>query len=547
MSKIKIFALGGLNENGKNMYVVDVDNDIFVFEAGLKYASDDLLGIDYMIPNYDYLIENQTRIKGLFITHGHDEQMGAISDILHHIPNLKIYAGKFTIEMIKQDLEEDNVICNNLNTLSSHHKYNFGKNSILPIQVSHALPDSYMYVLETNDGSIVFTGNFVFDPSMKGPYKMDIGALATIGKHGVLCLMSESLYAEKQGFTSPSHRAENILRDVLIKNEGRILLNVFETQVYRIQEMFNEIAKTKRKVVIMGKNLENIILKSIDMGLINFDKKRIKNIHHVTDEGIIVLISNEREKPYSNLKRILRNSDKFITLNELDTVVIASPIYDGIEMTSTKIFNAIAKIGSNLIILSKKYLSPHASSEDLMMMINLMNPKYYFPVNGEYRHQVENANVAKKAGINDENIILCLNGDVTNIINGNMINTNEKISVDDILIDGKDSSDIGDLVLKDRELLSEDGIVVVTTTLRKSNKQILSNPQVHTKGFIYVKDNGDLIKEAEEICLKIVEENIRHMYVDFNKIKVGLREHLGKFFYQKTSCKPMIIVVLQEV
>lgn len=547
MSKIKIFALGGLNENGKNMYVVDVDNDIFVFEAGLKYASDDLLGIDYMIPNYDYLIENQTRIKGLFITHGHDEQMGAISDILHHIPNLKIYAGKFTIEMIKQDLEEDNVICNNLNTLSSHHKYNFGKNSILPIQVSHALPDSYMYVLETNDGSIVFTGNFVFDPSMKGPYKMDIGALATIGKHGVLCLMSESLYAEKQGFTSPSHRAENILRDVLIKNEGRILLNVFETQVYRIQEMFNEIAKTKRKVVIMGKNLENIILKSIDMGLINFDKKRIKNIHHVTDEGIIVLISNEREKPYSNLKRILRNSDKFITLNELDTVVIASPIYDGIEMTSTKIFNAIAKIGSNLIILSKKYLSPHASSEDLMMMINLMNPKYYFPVNGEYRHQVENANVAKKAGINDENIILCLNGDVTNIINGNMINTNEKISVDDILIDGKDSSDIGDLVLKDRELLSEDGIVVVTTTLRKSNKQILSKPQVHTKGFIYVKDNGDLIKEAEEICLKIVEENIRHMYVDFNKIKVGLREHLGKFFYQKTSCKPMIIVVLQEV
>ncbi len=547
MSKIKIFALGGLNEIGKNMYVVEVDDSIFVFEAGLKYASDDLLGIDYIIPNYDYLIENQDRIVGLFVTHGHDDQMGAISDILHHIPNLKIFAGKFTLEMIKRDLENDNVKCDNLIELFAHKKYEFGKNSIFPIQVSHALPDSFMYVLNTVDGAIVFTGNFVFDPSMMGPYKTDIGKLAYIGKQGVLCLMSESVYAEKFGFTSPHHRAENILRDVLNKNEGRILLNVFETQVYRIQELFNEISKTKRNVVIMGKNLENIILKSIDIGLFNFDRNRIKNIHHVNDEGIIVLISNEREKPYSNLKRILRNSDKFITLTEDDTVVIASPIYDGIEMTSTKIFNAIAKIGSNLIILSKKYLSPHASQEDLMMMLNLMNPKYYFPVNGEYRHQVENANAAKKIGMDEKHIILSLNGDVSTFINGNLIDDNNKIKVDDILIDGKDSSDIGDLVLKDRELLSEDGIVIVTSTLRKSDKTFLSNPKIHTKGFIYVKDNADLIKESEDICLKIVKENIKAFYIDFNRIKTKIREELGKYYYLKTGCRPMIIIIIQEI
>ena len=547
MSKIKIFALGGLNEIGKNMYVVEVDHDIFVFEAGLKYASDDLLGIDYIIPNYDYLIENKDRIKGLFITHGHDEQMGAISDILCHIPDLKIYGGKFTIEMIKQDLEEDNVKCDNLTILSAHKKYDFGKNSIFPIQVSHALPDSFLYVLNTSDGAIVFTGNYLFDPSMTGPYKTDIGKLAYIGKQGVLCLMSESVYADKRGFTSPNHRAENVLRDVLSKNDGRILINIFETQVYRIQEMLNEIAKTKRNVVIMGKSLENIILKSIDMGLINFDKDRIKNIHHVNDEGIIVLISNEKEKPYSNLKRILRNSDKFITLTEEDTVVIASPIYDGIEMTSTKIFNAIAKIGSNLVILSKKYLSPHASSEDLMMMLNLMNPKYYFPVNGEYRHQVENGNAALKVGMDKESIILNLNGYVSTFINGNLVDNNERVKVDDIFIDGKDSSDIGDLVLKDRELLSEDGIVIVTSTLRKTDKHILSNPKIYTKGFIYVKDNADLIKESEDICLKIVKDNIKNNYVDFNKIKMSIREQLGKFYYQKTECKPMIIIILQEI
>ena len=547
MSKIKIFSLGGLNEIGKNMYIVEVDKDIYIFEAGLKYASDDLLGIDYIIPNYDYLIENKDRIVGLFVTHGHDEQMGAISDILHNIPDLKIYAGKFTLEMIKQDLEEDHVTCSNLIELNAHKKYEFGNNSIFPIQVSHALPDSFLYVLNTSDGAIVFTGIFVFDPTMTGPYKTDIGKLAYIGKQGVLCLMSESVYADKKGFTSPQHRAENILRDVLNKNDGRILINVFETQVYRIQEMLNEIAKTKRNVVIMGKNLENIILKSIDMGLVKFEKSRILNIHHVADDGIIILISNERERPYSNLKRILRNSDKFVKLSEDDTVVIASPLYEGLEITSTKIFNQIAKIGSQLIILSKKYLSPHASSEDLMMMINLMQPKYYLPVNGEYRHLVENGNSAKKTGMMEDNILLNLNGYVNTFVNGKLVDRNERIKVDDILIDGKDSSDIGDLVLKDRELLSENGIVIVSTTLKKSNKSILSNPQVLSKGFIYVKDNIDLIKEAEEICLKIVNENIKSNFVDFNKIKLGIRDKLGKYFYLKTESKPMIIVIIQEI
>ena len=259
MSKIKMFALGGLNEVGKNMYVIEVDNDIYVFEAGLKYADDKLLGVDYIIPNYDYLIENKDRIIGLFITHGHDEQIGAIADILKDIPDLKIYAGKFTLEIINQELEEEKIKAN-LIELKAYKKVVFGKNSIFPIQLSHALPDSFAYVLNTMDGSIVFTGNFVFDPSMLGPYKTDIGKLAYVGKRGVLCLLSESLYADKVGFTSPNHRASNIINETISDNDGRILFNIFETQVYRIQELLNQINKTDRNVVIMGKNLENIIL-----------------------------------------------------------------------------------------------------------------------------------------------------------------------------------------------------------------------------------------------------------------------------------------------
>ena len=546
MSKINIFALGGLNEKGKNMYVVEVNNDIYIFEAGLKYASDDLLGIDYIIPNFDYLVENKSRIIGLFITHGHDEQMGAIADLISYIPDIKIYAGKFTLEIIKQDLEEENLSAN-LVEITAHKKLDFKDNSIFPIQVSHALPDSFLYVLNTKDGSIVFTGNYVFDPTMTGPYKTDIGKLAYIGKQNVLCLMSESLYSMNTGFTSPKHLAGDLFTETLIKNPNRILCNIFGSQIYRIQELLTAVSSTKRNVVIMGKNLEKIILKSIDMGFIKFDKKRIKNIHHVNDEGIVVIISNEKEKPYSSLKRIIRKSDKFITLNEEDTVVIASPIYEGIELTSTKIFDDIAKIGSKLVILSKKFLSPHASREDILMMINLMQPKYFMPVNGEYRNQVEAANAAKIIGYDSSNILLKLNGQVVTFKDGNLVDSNTTVKVDDIFIDGKDNSDIGDLVLKDRELLVDNGIVIVTSTIDKQTKKILANPLIVTKGFVYVKENIDLIKEAENISLKILQDNVKGHYIDHNKVKIGIRDSLGKYFYRETECKPMIIVVMQEV
>ena len=547
MSKINIFALGGQNEIGKNMYVVEVDDKIFVFEAGLKYADDKLLGVDYIIPNYDYLKENKDRIVGIFITHGHDNQIGAITDILNDIPDIKIYGGKFTLEIIKQDLEEYEIKNANLIEVNAHKKINFSELSIFPIQVSHSVPDSFLYVLNTNDGSIVFTGNYVFDPAINSHYSTDIGKLAYIGKQNVLCLMSESIYADKQGFSSPKHRAKAAISTTIVENEGRIFFNIFETQIYRIQELFDEISTTNRNVVIMGKNLQNIILKGIDLGYIDFDKERIKTISHVNDEGIIVIISNERENPYNSLKRILRNSDKFVTLKETDTVVMLSPIYEGSEVTATKIFNQIAKIGSKLILLSKNFISPHASSEDIMMMINLMKPKYYFPVMGEYRHQVENAMLAKNLNINEENILLNLNGEVATFENGKLVSTDTKIKVEDILIDGKTVGDIGDLVLKDREILSDNGIVIVNVNIDKEKRTIINKPNILTKGFIYVKDNIDIIKESENVVATIITDNVKENYIDYNKIKMEIREKLGKYFYKETECKPMIIIIVQEI
>lgn len=548
MSKIKIFALGGLNDSGKNMYVVEVDNDIFVFDAGLKYADDRMLGVDYIIPNFDYIKENFNRVKGLFITHGHQQQMGAVADILTELPNLKIYGTAFTLNILKEELQAEGINTDNLIELKPHRKISFNENAIFPISLTHSVPDTVGYVLYTNDGAIFYTGNYAFDPTMMGSYKTDIGKLAYVGKQGVLCLLSESIYADKKGYTSPQHRCAPAFREILGKREGRILFNIYDSQVYRIQELLTEIGHTERKVVIMGKTLESLIYNCIDSGYITFDKSKIGNIHNVNDKNVVVIISDEREKPFSNIKRIVRGTDKFIKITSDDTVVFASQVYDGMEKTATATYDSLAKIGCNLEILStKKYLSLHASSEDLMLMIDLMQPKYYFPVIGEYRFQVANAEVAKQIGMKEENILLKLNGEVVTFENGVLKDTNEKIKIDDILIDGKTVGDIGEAVLKDREALSDNGIVVVTATIDKTTKKVLAGPEILTRGFIYVKDNIDIIKEAERLSLEVINENIKENYVDFNKIKSGIRDKVGKYLYQVTECKPMVLLVIQEV
>ncbi len=544
MSKIKIFSLGGLNEVGNNMYVVNVDEEIFILDAGFKYADDKMLGIDYIIPNFDYLKENIDKIKGIFISHGHDSQYGALPDILEELPNIPVYGTEFTLGIIRSVIGEKKY---NFKTIVPHKKINFKNASIFPVALTHSVPGSVGYVINTSDGAIVYTSNFLFDPTMDGAYKTDIGKLAYVGKQGVLCLMSESMYADKIGYTSPNNRIENIVMESINKATGRVLFNIYEAQLYRIQELFNVATLLDKKVVILGKKLEEIINKAIDVNYIEFDKTKLLGLNHVNDPNIIVLISDDREKPFSNIRRIINGRDKFLKIIDDDTIIFASPSYDGLERSATKIYDEIAKMDLNLVIIPKKYLSHHASSEDLMMMINLMNPKYYFPVIGEYRHQVANADNAVKAGMNKDNIILKLNGEVATFINGNLVDEYEKVKVDEILVDGKSVGDVGELVLKDREMLAENGIVIVSATIDKINKKIIAGPEILTRGFIFVKDNIDLIKESEKISTDVINEFTKDNYIDFNKIKLGIRDKLGRYFYKETECKPMILIVIQEV
>lgn len=548
MSKIKIFALGGLNEEGKNMYVVKVDNDNFIFDAGLKYAEDKLLGIDYIIPNFDYIKENIKNIKGLFITHGHEKNMGAVCDIVREVPNLKVYATKFSANILRKELIDNDIKFKNIIEIDPHKKISFGRNSIFPVRLTHSIPDNVGYALNTPDGAIFYTGNYVFDATMLGPYKADIGKLAYIGKQGVLCLLGESMYADKIGYTSPKNRVSKLIKDALGKTENRLIVTVFTAHVSRIEELFNEISKTTRRVVVMGHKLQSIINDMINNGYVNFDKDRIGDLSNINDKDAVILISNEREKPFTNLNRIINGYDKFVKIKDTDTVLFLEPVNDYNEKLAIKVIDDISKVGASVITMSKKdHLLHHASSEDIMLMLDLMNPKYYVPVEGEYRHMVANANAASHIGIPKENILLKQNGDVITIIGGKLKNVKERVKTDDILIDGNSSKDIGELVLKDREMLSDNGIVIICATLDKRSKDILAYPEVLTRGFIYVKENTELIDEIKRISLEVINENISNNYVEYNKIKLGIRERLSHYLFEETGCKPMIITVVQEV
>ena len=548
MAKIKIFSLGGLNESGKNMYVVDVDNDLFIFDAGLKYANDKLFGIDYIIPDFTFIKENIKRIKGIFITHGHQKAMGAICDIVREIKDINIYSCKFTCDILRRNFIDEEIEFNNLHEIEPHKKIDFGKNSIFPIRLTHSIPDNVGYVLNTEDGAIVYTGNFVFDSSMQGAYETDIGKLAYIGKQKVLCLLSESEYADRPGYTVPNNRIAFVARDILMHSEGRIIITVFSAHISRIQELLTEVMATQRRVIIMGKKLQEMINYVIDNNYVKFDKERIGTLNNINDKDAIILISNENEKPFANLERIVNGYDKYIKIEETDTVFYLDPVSTNQEMIAVKLSDEIAKIGAKTISLSpKKYLMNHASIEDLMLMINLMKPKYYFPVIGEYRHQVANADIAYGMSMKKENIILKQNGEVATFVNGELTDDVEKIKINEILIDGNTTKDIGELVLRDRELLSENGIVIVCATVGKKNKKVVAGPEIITRGFIYVKENADFINQIKDICLEIINNNISINYVDYNKIKNDVREELGNFFFNETECKPMIITIINEI
>ncbi len=548
MSKIDIMSLGGLNENGKNLYTVSVDNKILIFDCGMKYAPDKMYGVDYVIPDFEYLISHKNDIVGLFISHPHHENMGALTDLVKVLPDLHVYASNYTSKIIEYECEEEKIKIKNLHVIDAHKRIDFKTFSVFPFSVTHSSPETLGFAVNTPDGAIIYMADFVIDPTMKGYYDMDLGKLAYIGKQGVLCLMAESVFAEKKGHTSPNHKLESFFKKIVDKNEGRIIFSVLPLHIYTIQEIFNALKDQNRKVVIMGKELHTIVSICVKNGYLDIDENIIGNLTDLKVSNTVILISNDRESPYANINRILSGRDKFVTLEKTDTVCFAEPSYDAYEKLIVKIMNELAIKGVNIESIPKdKSVRHHASSEDLMMLVKLFNPKYYMPIKGEYRYQVENGNLAYKVGVPKENIILKENGYIATFKDGNLVENYDRVFVDDILIDGKSSEDVGDVVLKDRELLSSNGLVLISATLSKKDKKVLVGPEIITRGFIYDKDNKDILDEVKKISETTIEENTHNKYADYVKIRNDIREKVGAYLYKETECKPVILTVIQEI
>ena len=544
MSKIKIFGLGGLNEMGKNTYVVEIDGKIFIMDAGIKYANDSMYGIDYILPNYKYLEDNKERIVGVFLTHAHQENMGGVFDLVEHLPKIRVYATKYTKELLLMNgMKEKNIV-----DVVANRKIGFKNVSVFPINVSHSVPDAVMYVINTHDGAIVYTGDFLIDPTMNGAYSMDLGKIAYVGKQGVLCLMSESVFSERKGHTSPHHRLTNWFKDTFNHADGRIIVSTLPVHLHTIQEIFDAANNMHKKIVVMGKRLQNIINMTIKNGYLNIKPSILGDLSDIESANSILLVCDDRDRPYATVDKIVNGNDKFINLKPTDTVVFAEPKYDATEKIFVRIQDEIAMMGASVVTIPNTYtILHHASQEDLMIMLNLVSPKYYMPVKGEYRSMVNNANLATELGMKPETILLKQNGDVVEFIDGVLQDKFETIKVDDVLIDGKSSDDVGELVIKDREMLGENGIMLISATLDKQTKRILVGPEVTTRGFIYVKDSYDMIEEIKRIAVNIIENNTTPSYVDYNQIKNEIREELSKYFLSETETKPMIIAVIQEV
>ena len=470
--------------------------------------------------------------------------MGATIDLVRSIPNLKVYATKFT----RYILEQDGLNPNNIMDVEAHKKIDFGEESVFPLSVSHSCPDAVMYVLNTKDGAVCYTGDFIIDPTMMGKFDMDLGKIAYVGKKGVLALLCESVFSEHTGHTSPNHRLTNFFKYTVSHASDRIIFTVLPTHVYTLQDIFNGAENTHRKIVLFGKQIQSIVNFLITEKYLNVQQGLIGDLSNIEDKDSIIIMADNRANPYANLSKVLGGYDKFVKLRPTDTIVFAEPRYDATEKLLVKLENDLAKAGCEIVTLPKdKLILHHASQEDLMLMIKLLNPKYYVPVKGEYRYMVNNANLAKKLGMKDSNIILKQNGEFINIIDGKLLDKAESIKVNDVLIDGKSTDDVGDLVIKDREMLSENGIVLISATISKKGHFLIVGPEVTTRGFIYVKDSLEMIKEIKKISEEVIMRNITDSYIDYNKIKTEIRDELGKYLYNETECKPMIIAVIQEV
>jgi ribonuclease J len=548
---IKLAALGGVGEIGKNMYLVEVDKDIFVIDAGLMFPENEMLGIDIVIPDISYLVENKERVKAIFLTHGHEDHIGALSYVLRQM-EIPVYGTRLTLALASTLLKEQEYTGpTNFIEINSDSVIDFESVDISFFRTNHNIPDSVGVCLHTSEGTIVYTGDFKFDQAASDLYKPEIGKMASIGDKGVLCLLSDSTEAERPGYTTSESVVSREMSNAFYNAPGRVIAACFASDINRIQHVFDAAQENGRKVAVVGKSLERIYHIALDLGYLAVEEDLIipiTEINKYQDREIVVLMTGSQGEPIEALQKMAKQMHKQINIQAGDTVLITtSSQLRGRELLLSKTADMLFRAGANVVSNSRTiHSSSHGYQEELKLMINLMKPKFFMPVHGEYRMLKAHANVAKECGLLSEQIQIIDRGEVIEVKEGK-INASGKIPSGNILIDGIGVGDVGNIVLRDRKLLSQDGILIVVVTLTKHEKKIISGPEIISRGFVYVRESEKLMEDSNTLVREIVEKNTAKDTFDWSSLKQDVRDGLNRFLFEKTKRRPMILPIIMEV
>ncbi|KFZ25602.1 MAG: Ribonuclease J 2 [Candidatus Izimaplasma bacterium HR2] len=552
MSKIKFFALGGLGENGKNMYCLDINNKIFILDAGLKYPSHELFGVDSIVPDFDYLEENVDRIVGIFLSHGHEDHIGAVPKLLKTV-KVPIYASYFTLALLKDLITDQGLNVNDykFNQVTCDKTEKFGNIGVDFYRVTHSIPESLGIAISTPDGVIVYAPDFTFDQNVSGVYKTDFLKLSSIAGKKILALLVESLGAERVGKTHSSDALEYALNQAFYKAEDRIIVSAFSTDLMRIQKIIDISLKYDKNIVIIGRKTQRTVDIAVNLGYLQIPKDKLTNLRFIDDKNknelknSVILVSGDRHEPFYMLQRMVKKLDRLIHIRKSDSIILMTPPVPGTEKIAARTLDILYRFDTNVIKIDKNILPPaHASSEEIKLLINILQPEYIIPVVGEYRHQYALKKLCYQLGYAEDKVFSLDNGDVVEFEKGVGIKTKNKITSGDILVDGILDGDLSNVVLRDRELLSEDGVLLIIANVDARRKEIVTSPEVVSRGFAYMKENEEMVEEIELIFTKVSEKMFAGKYIDWRIYNKALKDEISKFLYRKTKRRPIIIPVI---
>ena len=551
MSKIKIIPFGGVRENGKNMYAVEVDDQIFILDTGLKYPENELMGIDVVIPDWEYLRDRKDKIVGVFLTHGHADSIGALPYFLMDF-NVPIFGSEMTIAMAKLAVKKHKEVkkFNDFHVVDAGNAIDFNDVTVSFFQTTHTIPETLGIVLETVEGNIVYTGDFKFDQTATKGYQTDLARLAEIGSQGVLALLSDSAGA---GITGASSREKDIgeyIKETFKYQDGRIIVASVASNIMRVQQIIDAAVAVDRKIVLSGSDIEQIINTAMELGKLKMPQDiliSLKEADKLDPKQVVILETGKMGEPIKSLQQIANGDNPKIKLSDQDLVfVTTTPSYaQETEVQKTK--DIIYRTGAEVKFISDD-LNPsgHANQNDQQLMLNFMKPQYFIPIQGEYRLLDRHAELAEEVGIAPDRIFLTNKGDVLTYDQGEF-HVGEHLDVGNTMIDGTGIGDIGNIVLRDRRVLSEDGIFVVVATIDRKKKKIVARPQITSRGFVFVKTNHQLMKQSADLVEKVVQDNLDQKEFDWGHLKQDVREKLNRFLFDQTKRHPVILPVIMEI